>query len=775
MSKPFISVICLAYGQHQRVEEAIACFLAQVYDGPKELIVYNSAPQQTLTGDFPNVRIINAESRPPSLGICRNMAIAEAKGDFIAILDSDDEILPGHLQRYADALTAHPEAAWVRLTPTFYAEKWVIRNLFGSWCNSIGFTVKAWRTLGGYSDSLSVGEDRQFIGRLSETFPGTTVELKPEQVTAIYNWDTGTYHISGLGMDKPNVIPAYERTRLDFEMRLRRGLEPHGRIELHPQLEHDPQQMVDAFFHRPQSLISKTSVALVYLGRFGDIINVLPIAQHIANTYGKPYFVVSREFAPLLDGVSYVEPYPVAYNFDEINEAVTLAKRKFAHVIQCQIWGKNFQQVHLTESYNKEAWRVAGFLPQFDNPAWRPVFDRRDAQEEHNLCEKLNPERKPTIVVNVTSGFSSKLTTGQALLEHLREAWGKEYLVINVAGLRCKHIYDLLGLIDAAWAVVSIDTALLHLCAAAQTPTLALVNPTPWLGTSPRFKHCEILKYDALEGGWAKFDAALARVLAMPKPASIAPLPIHPAPTRRIFHAVERHLDGAAEIKRKEQAIRSWELLYGNGVIPCHYREYKRNARVQIRDHRDLPYLKDVLQFAMDQASAQDIIMWTNDDNILHPDTANAVTLHCALWGAVSSQRCEFKGIVPSMDSAPEHIALRGNKHMGRDLFAFTKEWLTERWEEIPDFILGASDFDLCLACIIRLQWGIRSNRVNMEQTLWPAELHRGYVSHRFHPPKWNHPNNRETAPSQIWNRRLFREWARKHLPELKFYPNNTI
>lgn len=775
MNKPFLSTICLAYGQHGRVEEAVACFLAQDYDGPKELIVYNSAPQQVLKGDFPNVRIINAPQRPPSLGATRNMAIKEAKGDFILILDSDDEILPGHLTRYAEALDKNPEAQWIRLTPTFYAERWTIRNLFGSWCNSIGFSTKAWRSIGGYSNALSVGEDRQFVGRLSEAFPGITIELKPEEITAIYNWDTGTYHISGLGMDKSGMVPAYERTHLDFEMRLRRGLEPRGQIELHPHLEHDPRQMADLFLNRPQRVIPKASVALVYLGRFGDIINVLPIAQHIHNTYAKPYFVVSREFAAILEGVSYVEPYPVDLQFDEINEAVTLAKNHFAHVIQCQIWGKNFHQVRQTESYNKEAWRAAGFLPQFDNPAWRPVFDRRDRTEERSLCEKLNPEQKPTIVVNVTHGFSSKLTTGPVVLDHLREVWGKEYLIIDTAGIRCKHIYDLLGLVDAAWAVVSIDTALLHLCAAAQTPTLALVNPEPWLGTIPRFKHCETLKYDALQGGWDRFDATLTRVLAMPKPATIAPLPVQPPPTRRVFHAVERHLDGNAEIKRKEQAVRSWEVLYGSGVVPCHYREYKRSARALIKDHRDLPYLKDVLQFAMDQATDNDIIMWTNDDNILHPDIASVVTLHCALWGAVSSHRCEFKGIVPSMTSSPDQIALRGNKHMGRDLFAFTKQWLCGHWQEIPDFILGASDFDLCLACMIRLQWGIRSDRINMEQTLWPAELNRGYISHRFHPPKWNHPMNRETAPSQIWNRKLFREWARQHLPELKFYHNNTI
>ena len=98
-----------------------------------------------------------------------------------------------------------------------------------------------------------------------------------------------------------------------------------------------------------------------------------------------------------------------------------------------------------------------------------------------------------------------------------------------------------------------------------------------------------------------------------------------------------------------------------------------------------------------------------------------------------------------------------------------------EHWVMIPDFILGCSDWDLCMACMIRLHFGIESNRRNLEDCLFPAELPRGYVSHQYHVPKWHAPGYEHTAPGQLHNRKAFFEWSRSFAPHLRFDSNFCI
>ena len=161
------------------------------------------------------------------------------------------------------------------------------------------------------------------------------------------------------------------------------------------------------------------------------------------------------------------------------------------------------------------------------------------------------------------------------------------------------------------------------------------------------------------------------------------------------------------------------------------------------------------------------IIMLTNDDTILHPDILNAVKRHLAIWGACSSQRCEIRNLTPAF-APPEDYAAASTPHMGRDFFAFTSAWLRRWWDEIPDFFLGVEQWDLCLAAMVRVKVGWQSTRLNFEQIIPCAELPRGYVLHLTHPTVWQHL---ESSPSTQHNRKLFREWAAKHLSSLQFHP----
>lgn len=243
--------------------------------------------------------------------------------------------------------------------------------------------------------------------------------------------------------------------------------------------------------------------------------------------------------------------------------------------------------------------------------------------------------------------------------------------------------------------------------------------------------------------------------------------------SKRLFHSTERHDCG--HDKRRENAWASWDQIYAQGVVPVHVWEYPRTAK-SIGDHRALPFLKDVLSVALNQACDEDIVFFTNDDVVLHSGLPEMLQYHCSVFGPCSSQRREFKGRpIPKFEATPAEVVHNGRQHMGRDLFAATKAWWTEYWDQIPDAILGASMFDLHLACVIRKFYGIESTRRNLEEHISPAEIPLGYVSHRHHPAVWSRPQNDGKTPSELHNRMAFRSWASVHLPKLKFDLKNQI
>ena len=556
-----------------------------------------------------------------------------------------------------------------------------------------------------------------------------------------------------------------------FEWRLKQRKVPTGDIHLKPAWAHDYVEMANAHT-RTEPLKRKSDVCLVELGRYGDIINILPVARLIAERWGKPAFLINREFASILDGVSYVTPHIYENNYGEINKAIELAKKTYPCVINAQIWGAGFNPVRQCPAYNLESWRMAGFESAFHNPALLPVFDRRNLAQEEAIFKKLSDGR-PMLLLKAHGALSAPYASGAKLEELMRQRFEPDYQVVELGSLKTERIYDLIGVMDRAALLVTIDTMSLHLAAASDVPVVALVNHDPWVSSIPRCNCVAKINYSEANPNPEKVIPLVEQAL---QSAARRPLPSVPAinPTvRKLFHAVERHEE--RRDPRKEEAWQSWDLLYDQGVVPCHYWKYERDAR-GIGDKRALPYLKDVLKFAMNQAGDDDIIFWTNDDVVLHPDLPAVLKIHVAVYGACSSQRCEFRARrMPDLKGMPSVFAEQGGKHMGRDLLAFTKAWLVKRWDELPDFILGASDFDNAISSLIRLEKGIVTTRRNLEESIFPAELHRGLVSHIAHPSVWSQPHVANSAPSQLLNRRLFKEWASQNLPALIFNKQNTI
>lgn len=238
-----------------------------------------------------------------------------------------------------------------------------------------------------------------------------------------------------------------------------------------------------------------------------------------------------------------------------------------------------------------------------------------------------------------------------------------------------------------------------------------------------------------------------------------------------IFHCCERHEDtNPQELTRKRFAWDSWDVLYGQGVIPVHYwAPYGRDA-TSLGDRRPLPFLKDVLQKALDQATEKDIIFFTNDDNWLHPELPDMLKFQVGIYGVCTARRTEFKQPFPRRkDLSPDDISKAGEHHIGRDLFAATQLWLTNHWSKIGDFVLGEPLFDLALASLVRNYFGYRSDRRSLlHANIFPCELPQGYVAHQFHTPRWT-KFSQGITPSKKRNSDCYKELAAEHSLPLTF------
>lgn len=230
--------------------------------------------------------------------------------------------------------------------------------------------------------------------------------------------------------------------------------------------------------------------ALITLGRYGDVLNALPIAHHLWLATGeRPHFIVHAEFWNLLAAVSYVVPViaPVP-RVDQCELARAWAEQRYGRVLVAQTHG-NRDQRRLMRNFAAEAYRLAGAPELYDGGD--VVIDRRELRREEALWSRSTQHldtTRPVIAFNL-GGLSSPFRNAaqfHAQLSNAARDHGWE--LIDLAQIRALRLHDLLGILDRVDALITTDTSTLHLARASRVPTIELVNDTPWLAsdTGPR-------------------------------------------------------------------------------------------------------------------------------------------------------------------------------------------------------------------------------------------------------------------------------------------------
>ncbi|MEN9578289.1 MAG: hypothetical protein RJA70_1298 [Pseudomonadota bacterium] len=108
---PLVSTIIPTYNRSVEVLRAVRSALCQTYDRQEVLVVDDGSTDDTeaqLSSHF-GTRIRYLKKANGGVSAARNFGMREARGEFIAFLDSDDEWRSDKLRLQVEFLTAHPE------------------------------------------------------------------------------------------------------------------------------------------------------------------------------------------------------------------------------------------------------------------------------------------------------------------------------------------------------------------------------------------------------------------------------------------------------------------------------------------------------------------------------------------------------------------------------------------------------------------------------------------------------------------------------------------
>jgi hypothetical protein len=240
--------MCLTFGRPQRVlEEAVCSFLNQDYPGDKELLILNDFAGQTIVFEHPQVTVVNAPARFPSVGEKRNAAAALCRHDLIALWDDDDIHLPHRLSFSQSKFDE--KKRFFKATRAFVLNDGVISgpatNRFHAasmWHRSI------FDEAGGYPPTGS-GEDEDIEARFKRLIgPGLYYDaIAPGEIYYLYRWaGTQSYHLSGFGRDGPGMS-GNDQVMEYVQRQLEQGGIKVGEILLQPQWSIDYVQLVQNY------------------------------------------------------------------------------------------------------------------------------------------------------------------------------------------------------------------------------------------------------------------------------------------------------------------------------------------------------------------------------------------------------------------------------------------------------------------------------------------------------------------------------------------------
>jgi hypothetical protein len=248
---------------------------------------------------------------------------------------------------------------------------------------------------------------------------------------------------------------------------------------------------------------------------------LLPCLRVMAKDAPIP-LMVSKDYASVLEGVSYVKPIIFDGGVNEVERAYREAQKLCPKVVMAQVCGPMAEikkyvldprpetpdGIFRGSSFQLSLWDCLGHFADF-NKGWPLVFDRRNPEREKALKEKwlttgeIEKKRNAAKVILVSTGrqpgrksLPTDFRYKDLLMLVLKLAFRRGYRVVDLDEVVAERIYDLLALYEEAHCLVATDNAPLHLSyAVPNLPVCGLIGDRPslWNGScwrASRISHC---------------------------------------------------------------------------------------------------------------------------------------------------------------------------------------------------------------------------------------------------------------------------------------------
>ena len=211
-SEARVSVVMTTYRSAAHVGPAIASILAQSWRDLELLVVDDASDDDTcdrieaIARSDPRVRLIRRDCNAGTY-VAKNAGIAEARGAFVALCDSDDWWHPLHLERHLAVMLDRPalrftSSAWVRMDETGR----IALKPNGGYLHfnpaSTLFRAEVFREIG-FFDAVRVGADTEFVWRLRQAY-GRDAEVELREPLAVGRLRSGSLTQSGPGAYNAN-------------------------------------------------------------------------------------------------------------------------------------------------------------------------------------------------------------------------------------------------------------------------------------------------------------------------------------------------------------------------------------------------------------------------------------------------------------------------------------------------------------------------------------------------------------------------------------------
>ena len=474
-------------------------------------------------------------------------------------------------------------------------------------------------------------------------------------------------------------------------------------------------------------------IGLLSLSRYGDVINSLPIAKHLSQM-APVDFIIAPEFAPILEGVSYVTavPCPGLSHSQDTLSAMAWAQSHYPRLVNAQVFNNpNMSRTRL-KCFLEEQYYLAGVHHLYGKQV--PLFDRRNRDRESEWLKAFDTS-KPIVVYNLT-GQSTPMGCSDILERALKSRFEDTCTLVNLSAHRPPRIFDSLGLFDIAKVLISIDTSSTHLSRASSVPTIEFIRePGAW-DTTPAGPNC------LLYMGYQEVVARIEEILKEVESACSYE-------RGTMYHVVNTYVSrNENDYRRMKMAESTWNVLYKKGVVPVHLPDgiFKRTSR-DIGDSRQLPFIKDMLDMACERAASKDIIVITNNDTCITDTLIDDAEGIVRRYGCAYSHRYDFGLIAGPMRR--EDI-IKGTWYPGMDIFVMTKAWWTKWRDTYPDMILGCEAWDYMMRETMKLSCG---DDCQLQAVIY----------HEKHDSFWERGENRTSNPGQTWSRKLAYAWLAQH------------